>query len=186
MEGHDRPTGNNHTVARMTHHRSLAAFLLLLLLSVLPGCHSPISRTIPLASQKKANPPTVDEVIGEWLGYTEDELQFYRLDLRPDFTGYCASVYLPDTSLRGDGVRLYRIERWELKERQLTFRLSAVDAWAEVITLKGTATGHLMNLEVGGAGWKRKLLLRPEANFTTPYRETKERVERVQKPRSSP
>lgn len=169
----------------MTHHRSLAAFVLLVLLSVLPGCHSPTSRTIPLLSQKKASPPTVDRVIGVWLGYTEDELQFYRLDLRPDFTGYCASVYLPDTSLP-DGVRLYRIERWELKERQVTFRLSAVDAWAEVITLKGAATGHLMNLEVGGVGWRRKLLLRPEANVTTPYRETKERVESAQKPRSSP
>ncbi len=164
----------------MTHHRSLAAFVLLVLLSVLPGCHSPTSRTIPIASQKKANPPTVEDVVGVWLGYTEDELQFYRLDLRPDFTGYCASAYLPDTTLHDDGVRLSRIERWELKERQLTFRLSTVDAGAEVITLKGTATGHLMNLEVGGVGWKRKLLLRPEANVTTPYRETKERVESAQ------
>lgn len=186
MEGHDRPTVNNHTVSRMTHHRSLAAFVLLVLLSVLPGCHSPTSRTIPLVSQKKANPPTVDRVIGVWLGYTEDELQFYRLDLRPDFTGYCASVYLPDTSLHDDGVRLYLIDRWELKEGRLTFRLSAVDTGAEVITLKGETTGHLMNLEVGGAGWRRKLLLRPEANVTTPYRETKERVESAQKPRSSP
>lgn len=179
MEGHDRPTVNNHTESRMTYHRSLAAFLLLVLLSVLPGCHSPTSRTIPLASQKKAKPPTVDRVIGVWLGYTEDELQFYRLDLRSDFTGYCASMYLPDTILPHD-VCLYRIEKWELKEGRLTFRVSAVDTEAEVITLKGETTGHLMNLEVAGVGWRRKLLLRPEANVTIPFRDTKQRVERVQ------
>jgi hypothetical protein len=110
MQGHDRPTVNNHTVARMTHRRSLAAFGLLVALAILPGCNSPTSRTIPLVSQRKAGPPTADRVMGVWLGYTEDELQFVRLDLRPDFTGYCASVYLPDTRLPHD-VRLYRIEK---------------------------------------------------------------------------
>lgn len=181
MEAHERPTVNNHRVARMTHHRSLAAFALLVALSILPGCHSPTSRTIPLASQKKAKPPTTERVIGVWLGYTEDELQFFRLDLRTDFTGYCASMYLPDTSLPHD-VRLYRIDEWELKEQRLTFRVSAVYVGAEAISLKGETTGHLMNLEVGGAGWKRKLLLRPEANVTIPFQETKQRVERVQRP----
>lgn len=180
MEAHERPTVNNHRVARMTHHRSLAVFVLLALLSVLPGCQSPTWRTIPLASQKKAKPPTTDRVVGVWLGYTEDELQFFRLDLRPDFTGYCASMYLPDTSLPHD-VRLYRIEKWELKEQHLTFRVSAVDAGAEAISLKGETTGHLMNLEVGGAGWRRKLLLRPEANVTIPSQETKQRTESVQR-----
>jgi hypothetical protein len=154
------------------------ALLLLVLLPLLPGCVVPSSYC---CDGCKAKPPSSDQIVGIWLGYTEDELQFFRLDLHSDFTGCCASVYLPDTSLHQYGVHCYRIESWESKEGRLTFRLTAGDARAEPIFLKGTTSGHLMNLEVGGANWSRKLLLRPEANFTVPYGETKREVELIGK-----
>ena|ERR1051326_4910311 len=60
----------------------------------------------------RARLPKPETLIGVWLGFDEDELNFTRLDLRPDFTGFCARVSPADTILHEYGVEAYRVTKW--------------------------------------------------------------------------
>ncbi|SPE55744.1 hypothetical protein SBV1_230024 [Verrucomicrobia bacterium] len=98
------------------------------------------------------------------MGYASD-YDFYRLDLRSDFTGYCAHVSPPTSSLHEYGVEAYRITHWDLKGWELTFTLVPADTKAEGIYLKGRAESFdVLRLEVGGTtnDWSRKLVLYSE------------------------
>ena len=131
---------------------------------------------------KRPSPPTVDHVAGLWCGYTGDELAFYRLELNKDGTGWCASVHLPDTCLYSCGTHQYRIQKWELDQRRISFVITPMTASSEPIYLKGRASSHLLQLEVGGASikWSRSLVMRPEKNFTIPNRDTIEAIKKAQ------
>ena len=133
-------------------------------------------------AHKRASPPTVDHVAGIWCGYTSDELSFYRLELNKDGTGWCASVHLPDTCLYKYGTHQYRIQKWELDQRRISFVITPMTASSEPIYLKGRASSHLLQLEVGGASnkWSRNLVMRPEKNFKIPNRDTKEAIIKAQ------
>ena len=146
------------------------------LLTVTSGC-----AMLP-PGNKRPSPPTVYQVAGVWCGYTGDELDFYRLELKKDGTGWCASIYLPDTSLYSSGVHQYRIQKWELDKRMISFVLTPLTANSEPIFLKGRASSHLLHLEVGGTSlkWSRDLIMRPESNFTIPNRDTKEAIKKAQ------
>ena len=146
------------------------------LLAVTSGC------AILSPDHKRASPPAVDQVSGIWCGYTGDELAFYRLELNNDGTGWCASAYLPDTCLNSSGTHQYRIQKWELDQRRISFVLTPVTASSEPIYLKGIASCRLLQLEVGGTSlvWSRSLLMRPESNFAIPNQETKEAIKKAQ------
>jgi hypothetical protein len=68
----------------------------------------------PARSEKKVRPPKAQDLVGVWIGFDSDELTFTRLDLRPDFTGFCARVSPPDNILHDYGVQGYRVTRWTL------------------------------------------------------------------------
>src|SRR5437867_5015053 len=51
-------------------------------LSLFAGC---VARPICIL---KATPTKPEQLAGVWIGFEQDELDFVRLDLRPDFTGY--------------------------------------------------------------------------------------------------
>jgi hypothetical protein len=71
-----------------------------LALMFVAGCASPgANRTVPLQPS---------EVVGSWIGYTEDYLDFYRITLNPDGSGLCVRLYLE--KLEG----VYRIKKWTL------------------------------------------------------------------------
>jgi len=132
------------------------------------------------AASKRAKPPEPADLIGVWIGFTEDELGFYRLDLRPDFTGYCAFVAPPDTILHVQGVRTYRVKSWRLNGWALETDLVPLGAKAAIF-LRGRYDGFALQLNVGGMGsWQRKLVLRPESRAVIPNRETKQAIEEAE------
>ena len=95
-----------------------------------------------------------------WIGFDSDELDFCRLDLRADFTGYCARVS-PDGVLHEYGVEAYRVTHWTLEDWKVIISLTPITTNAEPIYLRGSYYGPSLDLEVGGTngGWKRGLLL---------------------------
>jgi hypothetical protein len=135
------------------------------------------------AAPTKARPPKPADVVGVWIGFTEDELDFYRLDLRRDFTGYCASVSPPDTVLHEQGVDTYRINSWWLNGWALDIKLVPLGTKAEAIFLRGRYDGFTLQLEVGGTdgSWKRRLVLRPEPRTAAPNRETKQAIDEAER-----
>jgi hypothetical protein len=135
------------------------------------------------ASPKAARPPKAADLVGVWIGFTEDELDFYRLDLRQDLTGYCASVSPPDTVLHEQGIDTYRVNSWRLNGWALDIKLAPLGAKAEAIFLRGRYDGFTLQLEVGGTDgtWKRNLVLRPESRLATPNRETKKAIEEAER-----
>ena len=62
----------------------------LLALLALVGTSLPVVHVPAIAGKtKKARPPMPEDLVGVWIGFWEDE-EFTRLDLRPEFTRYCA------------------------------------------------------------------------------------------------
>lgn len=154
--------------------------LLLMATLGLSGCVLPLPSSM-WCDGCRVSPPTVHDVGKTWLGYTGDELAFFRLELLTNGTGWCASVHLPDTVLYEYGVNAYRVTRWSLNDFQITFDLEPTSTNSEPIYLKGRTSGHTMDLEVGGTtpNWSRDLVLRPEENFMIPHRDTRLAIEEM-------
>jgi hypothetical protein len=131
---------------------------------------------------KKAVPPKPEELAGVWIGFDSDELVFTRLDLRGDFSGYCARVSPADTILHKYGVRTYRVTKWTLEEWKLEVNLTPADTEAEDIYMRGRYNGFSLRLEVGRrGGWKRDQVLYRESRIDTSNQETKDMIKKLEK-----
>jgi hypothetical protein len=149
------------------------------LLFVLGGCALPTPAIVD-----KARPPKPESLAGVWIGFDSDELVFTRLDLRPDFTGYCARVFPADTSLHDHGVDGYRVTKWTVEEWKFIINLTPASTNAEPIYLRGFCYWPSLDLEVGGTNgqWKRKLVLRQESRIDGANQETREEIKELEKP----
>ena len=118
-----------------------------------------------------------------WIGFEQDELDFVRLDLRPDFTGYCARVSPADTSLHEYGVEAYRVRHWRLEDWKLIISLTSMTTNAEPIYLRGDYSGFSFALEMGGTTnqWKRKLVLHRESRIDGANQETRDKIRELEK-----
>ena len=126
----------------------------------------------------KALPPKPAELVGVWIGFDSDELNFTRLDLRPGFTGYCARVSPADTALHQYGVDSYRVTKWTIENWKFIISLTPASTNAEPIYLRGHCYGFSLRLEVGATNgeWKRDLVLYRESSIDQSNRETKEMI----------
>ncbi len=133
-------------------------------------------------STKKARPPKPEELVGSWIGFWQDE-EFTRLDLRPDFTGYCAYVAPVDSSTHQYGVHVYRVTRWSLDGWQFNIALTPVNSSDESVYLKGRVAYLSLQLEIGGVGrkWKEQVVLHKESRIQESNLETRTKIEEVEK-----
>src|SRR5437764_254709 len=102
----------------MTSHAKSYVLVAAVFLRLLTGCVSQSDCVW------KATPPKPEDFVGVWIGFEQDELDFVRLDLRRDFTGYCARVSPADTSLHDYGVEAYRVTHWTLEDWKLVISLT--------------------------------------------------------------
>jgi hypothetical protein len=118
-----------------------------------------------------------------WIGFEQDELEFVRLDLRPDFTGYCACVSPADTTLHDYGVEAYWVRHWTLDGGKLIVSLTPITTNAEPIYLRGYYSGFSFDLEIGGTTnqWKRKLVLCRESRIDGANQETRDKIRELEK-----
>ena len=149
-------------------------------LCLLTGCVLPSSL---ICDGCKAMPPKMDNLTGVWIGFDESELDFCRLELRPDATGYFATVSPADTSLHDYGVQAYRVTHWTVEEWKFTVSLSPATTNAEPIYLRGRCDYTSLDLEIGGTTiqWKRKIVLYPESRIDGANQETRDKIAELQK-----
>ena len=147
------------------------------LLALLVGCATPI----PVCEWEVA-PPEEETLVGVWIGFEQDELDFVRLDLRTDSTGYCARVSPADTVLHDYGVEAYQVTRWELDGWKLIINLAPITTNAEPIYLRGSYNGSSFDLEMGGTHgqWKRDLVLYRESRIDGANQEAKDKIRELE------
>jgi len=130
-----------------------------------------------------ARPPNAKDLIGVYQGYSDYD-DFYRLDLRADFTGYFARVAMPRSVIHEYGVSGYRITHWSLDGFDIAFDLMPRDPKAEGTRLKGRAGAfRVLRLEESGTtnNWERELVLHPEEQTKVTSEETKEAIKQMEK-----
>jgi hypothetical protein len=149
---------------------------------VLLGTSLPVVDVPAMGQAKKARPPKAEDLVGVWIGFWEDE-EFTRLDLRADFTGYCAYVAPPHSITHQYGVHVYRVTRWDVDGWKFNISLTPIDFRDESIYLKGRVGYDALRLEIGGANrkWKEEVILRQESRIKTSNLETKTKIEEVEK-----
>ena len=116
------------------------------------------------------DPPKIEELTDTWIGYTNDDLNFYRVTLRKDGTGLCAFVFVREPA------QLYEITKWTIKGLDIKFTLKPIDADAEPIYMHGRADGWQLYLTVGGEGWARDLKLRRQSDVESALKRVTERM----------
>jgi hypothetical protein len=162
----------------MTRHLKYQALLVAAFLTLLAGC---VSQPVCVL---KATPPKPEDLAGVWIGFEKDELEFVRLDLRPDFTGYCARLSPADlTDLHDYGVEAYRVPRWTLEDWKLIISLTPITTNAEPIYLRGDYSGSSFALEMGGTTnqWKQTLVLYLESRIDGANQETRDKIRELEK-----
>ena len=167
----------------MTRPRLQKAQLFTLRFMVLAALLALLTVGAPAISAKKARQPKPEDLVGVWIGFDSDELTFTRLDLRPDFTGFCARVSPADTVLHKYGVHGYRVTKWMLDGWKVVISLTPTDPNAESIYLNGHVALFSLRLEIGSpkGKWKQELLLWPESRIQASDRETKDKIDKLEK-----
>ena len=130
----------------------------------------------------KARPPKPEQLAGVWVGFDEDALTFTRLDLRADFTGYCARVSPTNIVLHKYGVAGYRVAKWSLDEWKFSTTLTPVTTNAESIFLRGRLSVSSLRLEVGGTKlkWTRNVILYRESLLDGANGETRDKIKELE------
>lgn len=88
--------------------------------------------------------PKKTDIAVKWIGFTADDLSFYRLELNLDGTGYCSVSYLDEP------VELYEVKSWSLSEYKIKIELKPIDLGTEPIYFKGSTDGWHLDLELRG------------------------------------
>lgn len=108
-------------------------------------------------SHKRAKPLDRQEVSQAWVGFSEDELLFLRLDLNYDGTGL--GCYL---SISEDG-HPFRITSWTYESPSINFSFAPADGDKPYFRrLSGRIIGRAMDLTMSGDRWESRISLRRE------------------------
>ncbi len=137
-----------------------------------------------VATDKAATPPTAKELVGVWIGFDSDELNFTRLDLRADSTGFCARVSPADTILHDQGVHIYRVTKWSVNGWNIEIHMTPVSNATGVGHVKGRMGYASLKLTISGpenGGWKEEPFLHPESRIMISNQETRDRIVEAEK-----
>jgi hypothetical protein len=124
-------------------------------------------------------PPTPNMLAGAYVGFTEGDVDFVRIELDASGAGYISIAPLVDKP-----AQLYRIGKWTIKD--LDIRVSSVrplDESAYPIDFrKITYTGNRsLQVTFGGKNWQRTAHLIDERYFSSRASETNNRIDRYRK-----
>jgi hypothetical protein len=128
------------------------------------------------AQAKKVPPATMHDLAISWVGGTE--LEYLRLDLRPDGTGMAAIFFGVASATTTEG---YRIRATKLVGYDVSFTLEPAGADAEPIYLRGYADRGGMSLTLGGTNgkWKREVVLEPLSSIMRRLSAVEQRIKQL-------
>jgi hypothetical protein len=128
------------------------------------------------SSDKRARPLDRQEVSQAWIGFSEDELLFLRLDLNYDGTGL--GCYL---SISEEG-HLFNITSWTYKPPGIDFRVASGDGDPPYFNqLSGRIIGRAMELTMSSAGWKSRISLRREGDLVPRWERLRSTMDAMKK-----
>jgi hypothetical protein len=107
-------------------------------------------------------PPDMNSLQGAWIGFDDNFLTFYRVELNKNGGGVCANTFVDQPPI------LYVIKRWSINDYQVTINLVPLERGDEYISMKGRADqAAVLRLEVSATfgGWKRRLELARETEL---------------------
>jgi len=133
--------------ARLYLH-ALLAFAMMLAMT---GCY-----TLP--------PPQEEHLVGEWVGFTTDDVFFFRLRLDPGGTGLCARVFLDEQP------SLLSVSKWTLTDRTIRIHADPLDADTWPFNMIGeTSGGTTLRLRASSSDdetkWARDLEFKRESRL---------------------
>lgn len=120
-------------------------------------------------------PPTAGTLVGDWIGYEDGGLVFYRISLASRGQGSCALLF-NDSKLDA-----YTINDWHVGDGKLSLRLSPKSQNAEPIVITVNYVDALkMELVVSGIEnkWHRKAMVFNEQEFNKRAKATAKQVKR--------
>jgi hypothetical protein len=125
-----------------------------------------------------ANPPEAERFVGTWQGFSENQIEFARLELKQDGTGLLAVSFLPDSV-----PEKYIVTRWSLKE-QLELVIKPGEPGAEPVTMENLKLGsdvlQFVLRPVHGGDWHCRLKLFNEKTFQARSNAAKKALEALQ------
>jgi hypothetical protein len=131
---------------------------------------------------KRATPPTVNEMVGTWVGLDTGGGEFIRIELHADGSGYLA-VVAPSNFITHDyGVQVYRVSRWSLNGWYIACELSPMSSNAEPAQANGEVFVSSLRLNLHGVKrrWKIESALYMESRVDESNKETKDAIAAAQ------
>lgn len=148
----------------------LSCYVACLLAVLAAGCQS------TSVAEKKPRPVTDSDLIGNWVGLTEDGIYYFRIDLQRSSKGRCAYAYVHDDA------RLLAVNNWSTEAGRIQMAVLPIDPDQNSIEqISGTAHASIMELSVTGKGWQRRLVLRREDDMERRAGLVKNRMEQHRK-----
>lgn len=116
---------------------------------------------ISALASRPINLPGKEELVGDWVGYDESYVDFYRLNLRADGTGSIVVLY-------PDGETIAHDLTWELMPRKLFIHPSQKEKSAEKakFSVSGYGFEHIdIRFRPAGQGWDSTVALLNEKSL---------------------
>jgi hypothetical protein len=132
---------------------------------------------------KRATPPTVDQLAGAWIGFDGSGGDFVRIELRADQSGYLAMVAAPNFITHDYGVQVYKVNRWRLDGWRIACDLSPISSNAESAQATGELFVSALRINIHGdkRQWKIESTLHMESRVEQSNTETKDAIAAAQR-----
>lgn len=126
-------------------------------------------------ADKPVAPPKPSALVGAWIGFDEEWLTFYRLELTGDGKGCFADAFLEQKP------SLWRVETWELKGFDIAVKLKPVRDAEPLLIKKALYDSRALTLEVGGLQdkWSAKVTLFNEKTWENHASRVKDSVAKL-------
>jgi hypothetical protein len=130
-----------------------------------------------------ATPPTVDEVVGAWIGFDGSGGEFVRIELRADQSGYLEMVAAPNFITHDHGVQIYKVNRWRLDGWRIACDLLPISSNAESAQATGELFVQALRINIHGDKRQRKIesTLHMESRVDQSNTETKDAIASAQR-----
>jgi hypothetical protein len=118
-----------------------------------------------------ARPLKESDLYGDWVGLSDDDLNFYRLRLEKDNKGCLATTFNDDSE-----VDLYRIKSWGILNGSLTIQLIPMTKEAEDLEITNIRRKvHSLKCTIGSpsGSWSRSAVLYQEKHVSKASSKTK-------------
>lgn len=108
-----------------------------------------------------------EDLLGVWVGLTEDDLEMVRLDLSPQGTGVVGYVFVDEKPC------VLLLKSWQYDRGNLDLDLPESSECGRDREYLGVVSGNTLVLTARSAGWKRRAVLKREAPLVTRWENLK-------------